>query len=1374
MSFQRDMPIPLINFYHERQEAFINSLEKAIAGVANDDYIKQMFNCKLSTTFIPDRVCELIDRITSDEREIFLTSLLEKLNSLEICFGEKNLDRLEEVGNQLNDVLSIPMFDEQQYDKHLSSLLILLAELQTEIKSKMSNPNNIEKIENNTNKKIINKRNINFDNSSRINSNELHQISTFLNNMKNEVNDLQSQTIKMMKSTQKKIYQNLSKHNQFFEREELLKTIQNQAQQINQLTKKLQSQQQNNYIHPNDSINSINSLSSINSSNQISTEKYIKRYEKAKIIIQQLSQTNASLESNQHVLNEKIRQLKETNSKLKQNLTEISQNESSSYILNEQKSINEQDFLSLKEENEILKQRKENQKAKFQQRLHTLEVELQEMRESSLNLQSIQLEEKDKKIKELKEQNENLLSSIHAKSQHQQKLKEKIQQINHANEEQNSSIQTLTTDNSMLISTVKKTRRELRIQKQVNQEYIQQIEELKKTFSQAENDVKKAQEMISERLFDSTTIPLNEGLRKLFHLFDEEKEKRVEFEMENNRIKSNLAMIGKENSKSQQIIGKLTDQLKATTQFRTQYESQQSLLSESQSVIKQLQDETTKYKAKAKELYQSLTTITNERDELIEYKQFSDTLKKQNIELQKELKNSKTKLIKHEAEYQSITSTSQRQYAEQLKDLSKQLREANNRIHRIQTQSSKSFPIESFDDIPHIFSDLKQQLNKGNSTLSKVKSILQLKNDDDLIFEIKTMKQESLSLREFLKETSDNINAPNLKRCSKIISDMKSEIEYYKSNEQLICQILSLKDSSKIETKLKSTIGTNKIITKVLNALHIDDETQLNDRIAEFLSKETILLTNGLFTKEMIEEHFHKYNSLVIEKKEIIEKLKSNENLEESVQKLMNRCKELEEIASKLKITTSSPIKAEQYDEFSISAPIDHKPNRIETLLKCENYMKEICSILQVKDEQEIIPSISDLVNGNNDLIEEEEKIMTALAVMTPDSIIPKINDLSNQITLKTSILNNISEKLKVSDTSKLNEEIMNLISMKKEYKASKLLLTTDNLTESIRIRQEHLDNMQQLTNELCRILKVSEIDQIKPTLQYIMNENEEIHSIDLMFPAQYAGNLKDRVKKILQLIRDNHETNERLCKLLKITKPEEIERSINSMFNSQSMASELFSEMLKSMLAAEIEIIFPITNSEKNRLLSIFNDYKKRNDEYKLQVDLILNKAMGFGYRGSSCTEAVDVIVSAFSEADKHNISEKLHEELMTVRAATEKEKKTAEKQKAKSQRVISKLKQTISELQESGIKKESELVEKLEKEKQKVIELSSDLGNEQRIHRELIQLINGQVHDGKLLISSLSKKEASLIQEAENTMNTLTILSSNSSMTNRTVKFK
>ena len=80
-------------------------------------------------------------------------------------------------------------------------------------------------------------------------------------------------------------------------------------------------------------------------------------------------------------------------------------------------------------------------------------------------------------------------------------MQEMLQEISKLNEEQKSSIEQLSNENTALATTVKKLRRDLRIQKQVSDEYSQKIEELKKTFSRTEDQAKDAIELMKVLAF---------------------------------------------------------------------------------------------------------------------------------------------------------------------------------------------------------------------------------------------------------------------------------------------------------------------------------------------------------------------------------------------------------------------------------------------------------------------------------------------------------------------------------------------------------------------------------------------------------------------------------------------------------------------------------------------------------------------------------------------------------------------------------------------------------------------------------------------------------------------------------------------------------
>jgi hypothetical protein len=139
------------------------------------------------------------------------------------------------------------------------------------------------------------------------------------------------------------------------------------------------------------------------------------------------------------------------------------------------------------------------------------------------------------------------------------------------------------------------------------------------------------------------------------------------------------------------------------------------------------------------------------------------------------------------------------------------LREAQAQISRVVTQSSRSFPIESLDDIPRVFADLKQKISKSASTILTVTAILNSQHEDEVVNEIRSMKQQSVSIQEFFKEVSVLMNVDSLKKCLKQIPDTKYQVEEFRTRERQICDFMEVEILSKALSTISRTSEVNKL-----------------------------------------------------------------------------------------------------------------------------------------------------------------------------------------------------------------------------------------------------------------------------------------------------------------------------------------------------------------------------------------------------------------------------------------------------------------------------------------------------------------------------------------------------------------------------------
>lgn len=101
MSPENQKSTDIASVFMRRKETFINSLEKVLTASSKDAFIHQMFRDKHSAMYVPDRVCELIERYLTDDREALINDLYRRIRSLEACFGTSNIKRLEEIGDEI-------------------------------------------------------------------------------------------------------------------------------------------------------------------------------------------------------------------------------------------------------------------------------------------------------------------------------------------------------------------------------------------------------------------------------------------------------------------------------------------------------------------------------------------------------------------------------------------------------------------------------------------------------------------------------------------------------------------------------------------------------------------------------------------------------------------------------------------------------------------------------------------------------------------------------------------------------------------------------------------------------------------------------------------------------------------------------------------------------------------------------------------------------------------------------------------------------------------------------------------------------------------------------------------------------------------------
>lgn len=97
----------IMSVFQRRKKSFLDSLQKILTSTGNDRFIIQMFEDPNSAMFVPDRVCELIERYLTNERENYINELYQRIRTYEACFGVKKSKQIENIGTQILQQMEI-------------------------------------------------------------------------------------------------------------------------------------------------------------------------------------------------------------------------------------------------------------------------------------------------------------------------------------------------------------------------------------------------------------------------------------------------------------------------------------------------------------------------------------------------------------------------------------------------------------------------------------------------------------------------------------------------------------------------------------------------------------------------------------------------------------------------------------------------------------------------------------------------------------------------------------------------------------------------------------------------------------------------------------------------------------------------------------------------------------------------------------------------------------------------------------------------------------------------------------------------------------------------------------------------------------------
>jgi chromosome segregation ATPase len=205
-------------------------------------------------------------------------------------------------------------------------------------------------------------------------------------------------------------------------------------------------------------------------------------------------------------------------------------------------------------------------------RVSSLDLEVERLRKESATTKP-SVERKDQQIRELNDQNQQLLSQLHSQEADLRQSRiseEKVQLFEKTNEQ-------LAEKNRALSLELKEAGRELRVQRRLNEEYSQQMAEMKSAFAREAPEL----EAISVQFPDHERESLGGQIESLKQKSQDDRRKLSESHRQVSELKEQLADKDSALHEREQAISELTAQVRETNVLREELDSRRFSLDES-------------------------------------------------------------------------------------------------------------------------------------------------------------------------------------------------------------------------------------------------------------------------------------------------------------------------------------------------------------------------------------------------------------------------------------------------------------------------------------------------------------------------------------------------------------------------------------------------------------------------------------------------------------------------------------------------------------------------------------------------------------------------------------------------------------------------
>lgn len=1156
----------LEELFLQRKKSFLDSLERSIKVICSDQQLSRLFKEKSSSSYVPDRICSIIENCLRDDREDFINESFSKIHNIEACFGSKTLEEIEKLGKKILNMPALSQNNEKIRQACLKKLENQIKKITLQYFPHNSDLVNIQ-MKNKLKKQLL----------------ELKNYSVSLGrNIEQFENDFH-QTIHSVKS---KINEQISTNSKSPKRDKVqTDPLLDESTVIQTLV------QMQNYSKTRDQ------------EKETEIEQLKRSLRESKSQIDELMEENSSLKTN---LNKSL----ENNKKIRSTIG-CMKNSNLSLNLDDSDIQSDDDFADyikeLKNENELAKTDIKNLKSQNEQLLaENLDFREQSIRMSnSMNRSSQNLEEQsqvaekltseNKRLKSvnsqlltaskaLQQQNKEILNQVGTLKKERDLLKTKILQMSRKIKNTETLKSTLQNQVSDLTALHDLSKSDNEIFKENTAKELQKLQaenkELMNTNTELSTELEK---------FKNTSLIQNKDLSKQSQINEQ---LQAENDLLNKQVKQyeqQLQTIRKEKDTNDKELTKCKEKLEQIEEEKNLLEKEnkelQVLHEESLNNCAELKDAAdalsilnTQLKTQNNDLHSINQTTQLEKQSYIVYKNRIETLQDQyndslmtisklqaeNSSLKetqteiKLVKEKNEKMLAQNNEYMNLTQ----QMKLEMKEMELRLVDKDRKISQLNNENAKSEAklketedkldsIKAANNLIGTKADQVLTLISQNENLQKsLKSNeIELSKASELNSKLSRSLQKSRNKNKALINELDVVSSENQRLLSK-----SQNFEEIKRRLSQINQSKSLIENENEQDGLDDIQKVSEIIYELRkenreNCMLIKKQTEFSNNVLKKLECETLTDASNKF-EQLIKKSilFEKVGNLLNchENEKIFSKIQEiNENYQKSkeTEQLIRKALRLQTtdnsngnsdvynaiLVLRAKTENSENLIAKEKEKNSslisrlcglLQTEESRLPLTIQTMMAKNNddriFYKQLRSILQISNDNQILETVHANQLQLNELQDTIEKVRAIVKFANLSELVQMVQELKS----KSNLLMPIKDLLKIEHDSEIFKSVQSLIAFQTRIKQTSI----NNSDE-----YSQITDIQDNSNLISQLLSIAQVDNKNELPLYIQNLKNYIEQINDILHVQKISEALSVLNKIL---RENSEIDQYKSKL--------------------------------------------------------------------------------------------------------------------------------------------------------------------------------------------------------------------------------------------------